>query len=357
VLVNEGVLEVRRLGSEPDSGVRVTTTKRIKFSGLLDTPWFLEMLCYAGYLSLVEDLFCCAANKDWTAPFLARVPVDTGTRRTMGGVDPGSGAGPELGGLARHTIEQVATAAEDCIDDSAEDLKASSRKIAEGSYTADTLVQDMASMWVRMLGDGAKVAAGIGLRSARMAPRTPGPDQPGARVDTEPSTGGSGDAVAELIDDCSETAKELTRKWSHLASDVFTKLDAGTYKADSATADLAAALALAIESGARLTWEAFDALSILTGGTDHPRTLVSEEYSTGLRGAALTLTRVPRSLRGLTLPEGAVLIEPPQLGPTETKFRLRIDATGCRAGFYEGIVEASTPDGRKEDLSVHIIVA
>jgi hypothetical protein len=52
-------------------------------------------------------------------------------------------------------------------------------KIDEGSYTADALVQDMASTWVRMVREGAAVMD-RSLRGTGMAPRVRPRDRSGS---------------------------------------------------------------------------------------------------------------------------------------------------------------------------------
>ena len=371
VLVNEGVLEVRQLGAQPDSGVRVKTTKRIKFAPPLDIPGFMLLLCRLGYLSLVDDLFCCAVDPDWNAPFPGREPVVAAAQQRMGGVDPGfrvdpaprvhSGAQadpgaegePSVGCLAEATIDQVAAAAEDCVEGWAKDLKESYRKIGDESYTADALVQDVANMWVRMLGE-AVTLADIGLRTAQMAPPSGRSERSGQQHSEDSTAGGKRSGFAKVIDDCSETAKTLIRSWSDYASDVSTNVT-GTYSADTAAADFARAVTLAMKSTAQLTSQTMTAISACAGGPDRSKMLCSDEFSTGLSGATLTLKEELCSGRGYTLPN-PVSIDPPKLGPGKTRFMLCVDPTDCRAGYYRGTVEASTPDGQKEEVNVRITV-
>src|SRR5204863_989578 len=61
VLVNEGWLEVREL-SQVEPRVTVTTTKSIKFRPAYGGPWLALISCHVGYLSMVEDLVCCASK-------------------------------------------------------------------------------------------------------------------------------------------------------------------------------------------------------------------------------------------------------------------------------------------------------
>jgi hypothetical protein len=165
VVVDEGALEVRRLGADPAAKLRITTTKRIKFSDRHPfTGASLSMLmCALGYASVVEDLvFTCAASD--TAgegtPFPAEEPATA---------EPGPGPTPtipDLGPAIKVMADGAAAAVKRCADEWSQAAQESSRKIADGAYDADALVQDMAGIWVRSVREGA-TAVELGIRSAR----------------------------------------------------------------------------------------------------------------------------------------------------------------------------------------------
>ena len=69
---------------------------------------------------------------------------------------------------------------------------------------------------------------------------------------------------ADLIDAWTETAKDLLQKWSAYGSEVTTKLGSRSYDADELSADLGTAVSLAVETGARLSIEALNLVSVLT---------------------------------------------------------------------------------------------
>lgn len=150
VLVDEGSLVVQRLVSAGAPRLRITTTKRVKFAWPFGGEALALMMCALGYASVAEDLvYTCA---------------------TLGAAGDGT-ALPEPAPADVLGPDPAVTALQDCLDECADALAASSRKMAKRSYDADALVQDMASGWVRMLREGA-IAADLGVRSVRTATRT-----------------------------------------------------------------------------------------------------------------------------------------------------------------------------------------
>jgi len=162
VLVDEGSLVVRELAPKH---LRVTTTKRVMFNHAFSGEALALIMCALGYAYVVEDLvFTCGRSGAEGTPF----PDHRGAT--------GKPGAPTVGPV----VAQAATALKACIDDYADAAQASAQRIEEGSYTADSLVQDMATMWVRMLREG---AAGLeaGIRGAQAAAarsrsREPPPD-------------------------------------------------------------------------------------------------------------------------------------------------------------------------------------
>jgi hypothetical protein len=357
VLVNEGSIVVEQLPAEDGGRVKVTTTKRLKFAGSFDGPALAHVLCNVGYLGYVEDLLHCAAGDDPGTPFPGVPDDEAGQRHATRGADK------DFRGLTKFTIQQVATALEDCLDDCAKRAKEPCEETAKdkkngkgeakGSSPFETLVNNAGTMWVRMLNEGAAVAD-AGLRSARLAPGGPPRERTHPRV-----TGGSGAsakaATAEVVEDYTALAKWLIARWSGYAGDVATKLEQGTYDADSAVGDVARAVSLTIESGARLGWEAVDAITLCTGIGDRPYLVDSEEFSSPIPGATLHVAGDFANGFGDPLPAALILIVPPELSGNETRFRLRCDATGRHAGTYWGRVKASKA-GNEVEVGVRITV-
>jgi hypothetical protein len=155
--VDEGSLVVWRVAPEPDSPVRIKTTKRIRFDHPFSGEALALIMCALGYAAMHEDLvFNCAALGERGTPF-------PGEQRERGAAEGAR--------VAEALTGELADAAKACVDEWAEAVRTSSAKAAEGRYTADALVQDMASMWVRMLQDGAAGADAV-LRSGGRARRT-----------------------------------------------------------------------------------------------------------------------------------------------------------------------------------------
>ncbi len=155
VLVDEGTLIVQQISAEPR--LRITTTKRIKFNYPFDGGQLAMIMCPLGYASVVEDLvFSCAATEPkGGSPFPGKAPPI-----------PGKGAYPDLGAV----IAAVADSVKECVDDCANAYQASYKKIGEGEYGADALVQDMAAAWSRTMRDS---AAAVDLRTRAAARRPP----------------------------------------------------------------------------------------------------------------------------------------------------------------------------------------
>jgi hypothetical protein len=160
-------------------------------------------------------------------------------------------------------------------------------------------------------------------------------------------------AMDEAIEGYAETAKDLVGKWRDYASGVARNMQSG-YTANRASADLGTAVTLAIETGARLTWEAVDAMATLTDAPNRPHYVNSQEFEAP-EGATLKLEGNLTDRTGDILPDRRVTVIPGQLGSRETRFILRADAAGCPAGVYRGKVSAST-GGAPEGVDVHIEV-
>jgi hypothetical protein len=161
--------------------------------------------------------------------------------------------------------------------------------------------------------------------------------------------------LTDVVQDYAKLASSLLERWTEHASMVASKLDAGSYDADGAAADLAATASLATESWFLLAAEALDAAAILTGRQHRPHLVHSTLFSTSLAGATLELPGPLVSGHGAQLPVSVITLEPAELDPAETDFSLSADATGHRSGTYVGTVEASA-SGQVEPVRVWIIV-
>jgi len=164
-----------------------------------------------------------------------------------------------------------------------------------------------------------------------------------------------GTPIEEVVEQYTDLAKWMVERWSAHSSKLAAKVDDGTYDADTAVAGLAAAASLATETAARLAWEALEAVTILTSRLG-PNIVESHVFSTSLAGAKLKLKDDLVNGFGDPLPTDVVKVIPSELGPNETEFRLRADATDCPAGTYIGAVVASKPGNPDDEVTVHIPV-
>jgi hypothetical protein len=148
VLVDEGSLVVEQLAP---GRLAVSTTKRVLFDGPLSGRALAMLMCVLGYAYVVEDLIftCAMSGAEGTL-----LPENAGE----------SECGPAITALA----DDAAAAITACLEDWADAAQASSKKIAEGRYTADALAQDLAGMWSRTLRHGA-AAIDLGARGTRNA--------------------------------------------------------------------------------------------------------------------------------------------------------------------------------------------
>jgi hypothetical protein len=153
VLVDEGSLIVRQV--EPGR-LAVVTTKRILFDGPLSGRALAMVMCVIGYAYVAEDLvFTCAMGGGEGIP----LPQDEGVGTHQGAV-------PDCGPIITALADDAAAAITACLEDWADAARASSKQIADGQYTADALVQDVAGLLSRTLRHGA-AAIDVGARSAR----------------------------------------------------------------------------------------------------------------------------------------------------------------------------------------------
>src|SRR6266498_6075528 len=163
-------------------------------------------------------------------------------------------------------------------------------------------------------------------------------------------------SLEDVVHGYTTLAEDLVERWSEHASTVATKLDAGTYDADSAVADLAACATLATESGLLLASEALDALAVATGRQYAPVIVDSDPFWSPLKGATLTLNGPLVDGFGVRLPVNVINVIPPKLDPEATEFSLRANATGYPGGTYVGKVVASKPGSEDQKVTVWITV-
>jgi hypothetical protein len=159
--------------------------------------------------------------------------------------------------------------------------------------------------------------------------------------------------LGDVVDGCNKLGTWLVTEWSEQASEVAEKLDAGTYDADAAVADLASTATLAAESWFLLASEALAAVALLS----RQERYVVEDTFDAPAGARLELAGPLEAGFGELLPVTLLTLDPSQLAPTETAFALRADATSCGAGAYDGWVLAYTDGVPPVEVFVSLTIA
>jgi hypothetical protein len=167
-----------------------------------------------------------------------------------------------------------------------------------------------------------------------------------------------GSPISQVAQGYARLASELVTRWGDQAAATATKVQAGNYRADDAVNDLATWAFIAGESAVLIVSEAVDAIAILSGRQGEPYTVDSDDYASPLPGATLRLAGALTEGFGDSIPVSAVTILPSStLHPGETRFSLRADVTGRRAGIYRGQVQATDPGGATAGVEVKLQVA
>lgn len=159
--------------------------------------------------------------------------------------------------------------------------------------------------------------------------------------------------LGEVVDGCTKLGTWVLTEWSYQASEMAKELDARTYGADNAFSDLASAAVLAAETGFLLASEALAAVAILSR---QERYIVARTFEAPA-GARLELAGPLVSGHGHVLPVTLLSLVPSDLGPGESQFELRADATLRRSGTYEGTVLAHTDGAAPVELHVLLPIA
>ena len=141
LLVDKGVLRIRE---RADGSLDVYTSKEVLFRGAFGGEGLAMMMCALGYASVVEDLiYTYAIGDEPGVPFPGHSENKTGTATGPPGV---------IEDRVRALIDHVAASAKACVDD----FEASSRKVADKTYTADDLASDIARVGTRMVRESAR---------------------------------------------------------------------------------------------------------------------------------------------------------------------------------------------------------
>src|SRR4051794_30593231 len=120
VALDEGMLMVEQIGVAGAGKLRVTTTKRVRFTGPFSGEQLAVIMCATGYAAVAEDfVFNCAALGAKGTPFPQGGPAKVGT---------GAPAGPPL--PVKVFADEAADALKACVDDCADAYEEARRKIA-----------------------------------------------------------------------------------------------------------------------------------------------------------------------------------------------------------------------------------
>jgi hypothetical protein len=112
-------------------------------------------------------------------------------------------------------------------------------------------------------------------------------------------------------------------------------------------------VSLSIQTGARLSLLAWNALAILAGDYTEEDQLL--DLSTNHSGATLEWDKDLES-GFYEIPRDKTKIIPTKLAADRQAFKVSVDTRDCRAGVYEGDVRASAPDGQSELVHVRVDV-
>lgn len=184
VVVDEGSLVVHRVATDAGDVLKVTTTKRVRFSErhAFNGVSLAMLMCALGYADVAADLVysCAKADPDHPGiPFPGREPAAAEAGQAQGqarGPAP-KGAPEDLSPMIRSLADEATAAFKRCVDDWAEAAQASARKVADGKYTADAFVQDIAGLWARTMREGA-AAVDRSVRATQETARPRAADPP-----------------------------------------------------------------------------------------------------------------------------------------------------------------------------------
>ncbi|HMD55892.1 MAG TPA: hypothetical protein VKG82_00290 [Solirubrobacteraceae bacterium] len=153
---------------------------------------------------------------------------------------------------------------------------------------------------------------------------------------------------SDVLQSYNALSSSLLERWSTLANRSASRLDAGSFDPGSAVQDTVAGAKLVTEAAWLWTGWWWESVANLCGLEGQPKIAESQPFYSPDEGATLKLAGPLMKGPGMAQLAAPVSIEPAQLDPEDTEFKLRVDGTGCRAGTYVGKVTATTEKGPKE---------
>jgi hypothetical protein len=164
--------------------------------------------------------------------------------------------------------------------------------------------------------------------------------------------------VSAAVEGYLQLARWWLQAWGSHVTGVAARAGSGSYDSGAAAADLAECARLASQSWFLLVNETVDAAAVLSGGHREPHVVDSIEFPAPVPAEGAVAPR-PWSLAlagplvpangGTPIPTSAVSIAPEQLGPGDSRFKLRVDATGYAGVAYLGKVVVVAADGAALD--------
>jgi hypothetical protein len=150
--------------------------------------------------------------------------------------------------------------------------------------------------------------------------------------------------IGEVVRGYTNLATSLLEQWGDHAAKLAAKVDGGELDGPAMAAELVSCATLATRSGLEMVEEAIDAAAILSGTLAAEKVVTSRAFHAPA-GATLKLREELEIGAGLGfVKKGAVTIDPSQLGPEETEFRIRVDTSELHGGTYVGAVEKCPDD-------------
>jgi hypothetical protein len=164
--------------------------------------------------------------------------------------------------------------------------------------------------------------------------------------------------AGEVIEGWAEATTDLIADWTGYSAALATKLGSGSYGQEEGSADLSIGLRLLTSSAMRMTIEALETWSILTG--DFDETLDTGQFATDPLKAtgprSLTVVKDLESVTGAKLPATRVTPVPSTLNTGATVFTLHVDGSGMKARIYDGEVIATDQAGGTEAVPVSVTI-
>jgi hypothetical protein len=170
--IDEGSLRLIKLAH----GVRVVTTKRVRFAGAFDGAGLAMFMCAIGYTTVLEDMVFSVAQAPagYTQPF----PVSAPQGGTMGNTNANAKATPSPESGDPESLDDLAAEAGELfasyLKDYAEICTKSMTSIQGGTYKVEDAWSDGIALWTKYV-SGMGKALDLGSRTAKAAAQTPVP--------------------------------------------------------------------------------------------------------------------------------------------------------------------------------------